>query len=66
MANIAEFRGENKIAIDLFEKTYELAEESAPDLAAISRVRMGTLMQSGGFPAPGSAVDDTTSATPTP
>lgn len=65
LANIAEFRGDYRVAIDLFEKTYELAEESAPDLAAISRVRMGSLMQSGSF-APPNPADDSAPPTPTP
>jgi len=61
LANIAEFRGDTSAAIDLFNKTYELAEESAPQLAAISRIRVGNLMQSGAF----SAIDSTDSPTQT-
>lgn len=46
LANVAELQGDTPRAIDMFEKTFELAEESNPQLAVISRVRMGTLLQS--------------------
>ena len=45
LASVAEFRGENRTAIDLFDQTFQLAEEDNPQLAVIARVRMGTLMQ---------------------
>ena len=51
LANIAEFRGDYAAALDLFDQTYTLAEQTDPQLAAIARIRMGNLMQRG----PGSA-----------
>ena len=50
LANTAEFRGDYAAAMDLFDKTYALAEQVDPQLAAIARIRMGTLMQRGTFP----------------
>lgn len=47
LANVAELRGDYAIALDLFDKTYTLAEQSDPQLAAIARIRMGNLMQRG-------------------
>ncbi len=45
LANIADARGDTQQAIELFEKTFELAEESDPQLAVIARVRVGELLQ---------------------
>jgi cytochrome c-type biogenesis protein CcmH/NrfG len=47
LANVAEYRGDYTAALDLFEQTYTLAEQSNPQLAAIARIRMGSLMQRG-------------------
>jgi tetratricopeptide (TPR) repeat protein len=44
-ANVAEARGERLTAIDLYNQTFDLAEQSDPQLAVISKVRMGQLMQ---------------------
>lgn len=45
LANIADARGETERAIELFDKTFTLAEESDPQLAVIARVRVGELLQ---------------------
>ena len=45
LGSVAEFRGDNRTAIDLFEQTFTLAQDADPQLAVIARVRMGTLMQ---------------------
>ena len=42
---VAEVEGDTGAAIDLFEKTYQLAIDSNDQLAVIARVRMGTLLQ---------------------
>lgn len=58
LANVAEARGDVRQAVDLFEKTSELAADSDAQLSVISRMRMGTLMQT--LPAlPGSASTNT-------
>lgn len=46
LGSIAEARGQFGLAIDYFQQTFELAQESSPQLAVIARVRMGQLMQS--------------------
>jgi tetratricopeptide (TPR) repeat protein len=48
LAGIAESRGEIAQAVDYYERTFEYAADSNPQLAVISRVRLGTLLQSGG------------------
>lgn len=54
LANIAETRGDILQAIDYYERTFEYAADDNPQLAVISRVRLGTLLQSGsGFEIPG-------------
>ncbi len=46
LGNVAEVEGDVAAAIDLFEKTYQLAiEGDADQLAVIARIRMGTLLQ---------------------
>jgi len=45
LANVAELSGDYPEAIDMFEKTFQLAEDDNPQLAVISRVRLGTLLQ---------------------
>lgn len=45
LASIAEARGDVQTAIDLFQKTYELADNN-PQLQVVARYRMGQLMQS--------------------
>ena len=46
LGGIAEMRGEQRKAVNYFEKTFDLAEEDDPQLAVIAKVRMGTLLQS--------------------
>lgn len=46
LGSIAEARGSLAAAIEYFQLTFELAQESNPQLAVIARVRMGQLMQS--------------------
>lgn len=46
LGSVAEMRGDKRLAIDHFEKTFELAEADDPQLAVIAKVRMGTLLQS--------------------
>ena len=47
LASVAEVQGERVAAIDLFEKAATLAEESDPQLAVTSRMRLGALLQLG-------------------
>lgn len=46
IASVAEAQGQVQDAIAAFEKAFDLAAESNPQLAVIARVRMGMLMQS--------------------
>lgn len=46
LAKVAELEGDTITAIDLLEKTFELAADGNPQLAVIARVHMGTLLQS--------------------
>lgn len=46
LGGIAEARGEVSLAINYFQLTFELAQETNPQLAVIARVRMGQLLQS--------------------
>lgn len=46
LAGVAEARGDVLAAIDLFNKTFDLAEADNPQLAVIAKVRMGQLLQS--------------------
>lgn len=48
LGNIAESRGEFLQAVDYYERTFQYAADSNPQLAVISRVRLGTLLQTGG------------------
>lgn len=61
LGGIAETQGDVAMAIDYFEKTYELAETTSPQLAVIARVRMGQLMQnpSAAGPAASTAITPT-------
>lgn len=46
LASVAELEGDTITAIDLLDKTFELAADGNPQLAVIARVRMGNLLQS--------------------
>jgi tetratricopeptide (TPR) repeat protein len=48
LATIAESRGNFMEAVDYYERTFEYAADVNPQLAVISRVRLGTLLQTGG------------------
>ncbi len=67
LGNAAELRGEPALAVELFERTFALAQEENPQLAVISRVRVGTLLQQiGGNPFPtAEPLTDTVAATDT-
>ena len=45
LGGIAEARNDVSTAIDMFDKTFQLAEQDNPQLAVIAKVRMGQLMQ---------------------
>lgn len=45
LGTVAEVEGDISAAIGLFDKTYQLAIDSNAQLAAIARIRMGTLLQ---------------------
>ena len=45
LGTVAEVEGDVGAAIDLFEKTFQLATDSNSQLAVIARIRMGTLLQ---------------------
>ena len=45
LASVAQVEGNTRCAIDLFDKTFQLAAESNAQLAVIARVRMGNLLQ---------------------
>ena len=45
LGSVAEAEGNTPCAIDLFDKTFELAADGNPQLAVIARVRMGNLLQ---------------------
>ena len=45
LANIAEMNNDVATAIDMFNRTFDLAEQDNPQLAVIARVRMGNLLQ---------------------
>ena len=53
LGTVSEMEGDTGAALELFEKTFELALDSNTQLAVIARVRMGTLLQQPGnmFPA---------------
>ena len=61
LGGVAETAGDVAAAIDYFEKTYQLAETTSPQLAVIARVRMGQLLQN-----PGPITSPSTSPTPLP
>lgn len=62
LGNVAEARGDIPKAIEMLDKTFELAEEDNVQLAVIAKVRLGNLLQS---PA-GFDVTPTPAETPTP
>ena len=64
MGGVAEAKGDIQTAMDMFDKTYELAEFSNPELAVIARVRLGQMLQQPSFP--NQAATDTPGPTPTP
>ena len=45
LAGAAEAEGDTRCAVDLFDKSFELAADDNPQLAVIARVRMGQLLQ---------------------
>jgi tetratricopeptide (TPR) repeat protein len=45
IGNIAEAQGDTIKAVEVFSRTFALAEQSNPQLAVIARVRMGNLLQ---------------------
>ncbi len=45
LGTVSEMEGDTGAALELFEKTFELALDSNTQLAVIARVRMGTLLQ---------------------
>ena len=45
LGTVAEVEGDTSAALDLFEKTFELAFDNNPQLAVIARIRMGMLLQ---------------------
>lgn len=45
LGTVSEMEGDSGAALELFEKTFELALDSNTQLAVIARVRMGTLLQ---------------------
>ncbi len=47
LGSIAEATNDVAVAIDMFDRTFALAEADNPQLAVIARVRMGNLMQRG-------------------
>lgn len=65
MANIAEVRGDRAAAIELFDRTFLLAEDENPQLAVIAKVRLGQLLQSPGNFAP-AASSETVTPEPSP
>ncbi|HMN27246.1 MAG TPA: tetratricopeptide repeat protein, partial [Caldilineaceae bacterium] len=65
LGSVAEAKGDIPTAIDQFNRVFDLAEQSNPQLAVIARVRMGNLMQQvQPFP-PTSTITPTLSLTPT-
>ena len=64
LGGVAETAGDVAMAIDYFDKTYELAETSSPQLAVIARVRMGQLMQNPGSISPSATSVITPTAAP--
>lgn len=63
LGGVAETRGDNATAIEMFDRTFEQAEADNPQLAVIARVRMGNLLQRVG---PFSQAPLTTTQTITP
>jgi tetratricopeptide (TPR) repeat protein len=63
LGNVAEARGDIPKAIEMLEKTFELAEEDNVQLAVIAKVRLGNLLQS---PASFSVTPTPAEETPTP
>lgn len=45
LGNIAEMTNDISTAIDMFNRTFDLAEQDNPQLAVVARVRMGNLLQ---------------------
>jgi tetratricopeptide (TPR) repeat protein len=45
LGGVAELRGDNATAIEMFNRTFDQAEADNPQLAVIARVRMGNLLQ---------------------
>jgi len=65
LGSIAEANDDLPTAIEMFEKTFELAEDDNPQLAVISRVRMGNLLQRAPSALPAVPVTDTLPVTDT-
>jgi tetratricopeptide (TPR) repeat protein len=62
--NLAEVNGDVTTAMDMYNKTYELAQDSNPELAVIARVRLGQMLQQPVLPF--EAGTETPAATGTP
>lgn len=45
LGSLAELRGDMSLAIEMFDKTYTLAEATNPELAVIAKVRLGQAIQ---------------------
>jgi tetratricopeptide (TPR) repeat protein len=63
LGGIAETRGDVPTALEMFDKTFDLAEADNPQLAVIAKVRFGQLLQR---PAPLPTSAETPAATTTP
>lgn len=64
LGGVAEAQGDVPTAIEMFDRTYELAEFSNPELAVIARVRLGQLLQQPRFS--NDPATPTPAATPSP
>ncbi len=52
LGGLAEMRGDMNTAIEMFEKTVSLAEESSPELVVIAKVRLAQVLQRPNLPTP--------------
>jgi hypothetical protein len=66
LANVAELRGDPQTALDLYQKTAELAEESNPQLTVVAKMRFGMLIQQPSFILGTPAAEGTPAAAGTP
>ncbi|MBX3016023.1 MAG: hypothetical protein KF832_31165 [Caldilineaceae bacterium] len=65
LGSVAESTNDISTAIDMFDRTFALAEEENPQLAVIARVRMGNLLQRAPSLDMGSPLTTTEALTPT-